>query len=389
LDTVVIVMTDTLLEAHMQRSRRWLRRALIPVALLSSATLVLAACGGNSASPGGDSSGSAGGSDKPVAVTLITKTATNPFFIAMQQGAEQAGKDNNVTVTTVAGKADGDEQTQIDAIEAAIARGDNGILITPATDGVVPKIQEARDAGLYVIALDTPPNPASAVDITFATDNFKAGELIGKWAAGTLAGSDANIALLDLFNDKIASVDYNRDQGFLTGMGIDVKDKKKNGDEAPSGKYTGGKGGNYTIVCNEPTQGATDGGKTAMETCLAKSKNINLVYTINEPAAVGASGALNDAGVKATIVSVDGGCDPGIKAVKDGTIGATSQQYPLKMAQLGVEAIAKNARTGEKPTVTPGLDFYDTGVQLVTDKPVDGVQSITTAEAEKICWGAK
>jgi fructose transport system substrate-binding protein len=57
------------------------------------------------------------------------------------------------------------------------------------------------------------------------------------------------------------------------------------------------------------------------------------------------------------------------------------------MAQLGVEAIAKYVRTGEKPAVTPGLDFYDTGVALVTDKPVDGVDSITTADAEKICWG--
>ena len=91
-------------------------------------------------------------------------------------------------------------------------------------------------------------------------------------------------------------------------MGIDVKDKKKNGDEDKSGKYTGGKGGNYTIVCNEPTQGAQDDGKTAMETCLAKTKDINLVYTINEPAAAGAAEALKDAGVKATIVSVDGGC---------------------------------------------------------------------------------
>jgi fructose transport system substrate-binding protein len=370
----------------MQRRSRLTRRVVIPIAFLSSATLALAACGGNSASPGGESSGSAG-ADQQVAVTLITKTSTNPFFIAMQQGAEQAGEENNVKITTAAGKADGDEQTQIDAIEAAIARGDKGILITPATDGVNPKIQEARDAGLYVIALDTPPNPPSVVDITFATDNFKAGELIGKWAAGTLNGGDANIALLDLFNDKVASVDYNRDQGFLTGMGIDVKDKTKNGDEDKSGKYTGGKGGNYTIVCNEPTQGATDGGKTAMETCLAKGQPINLVYTINEPAAVGAAQALGDK--KATIVSVDGGCDPGIKAVKDGTIGATSQQYPLKMAQLGVEAIAKYVRTGEKPQVTPGLEFYDTGVALVTDKPVSGVPSITTADAEKICWGAK
>ena len=150
-----------------------------------------------------------------------------------------------------------------------------------------------------MIALDTPPDPADTVDITFATDNFKAGTLIGKWAAAQLAGKDATIALLDLFNDKVVSVDYNRDQGFLTGMGIDAKDKTKNGDEDKTGKYTGGKGGNYTIVCNEPTQGAQDGGKTAMENCLTKNPNINLVYTINEPAAAGAAEALKAAGNKA------------------------------------------------------------------------------------------
>jgi fructose transport system substrate-binding protein len=366
------------------------RRLISALAVSSAAALVLAACGGgNTGTSGGEASGGGGGDSKEVAVTLITKTSTNPFFIAMQQGAEAAGKANNVSITTAAGKEDGDETTQIAAIEAATARGDQGILITPATDGVNPAIQAARDAGLYVIALDTPPNPPDVVNITFATNNFTAGELIGKWAAGTLNGEKATIAMLDLFNDKVASVDYNRDQGFLTGMGIDVKDKQKNGDEAKTGKYTGGKGGDYEIVCNEPTNGATDQGKTAMETCLAKSKTINLVYSINEPAGVGASEALQAAGVKATIVSVDGGCDPGITAVKSGVIGATSQQYPLEMAKLGVEAIAKKVRDNVDPKVTPGLDFYDTGVKLVTDKPVEGVESITTAEAEKICWGKK
>ena len=208
---------------------------------------------------------------------------------------------------------------------------------------------------LYVTRWTTPPNPPDVVDITFATNNFTAGELIGKWAAGTLNGEKATIAMLDLFNDKIASVDYNRDQGFLTGMGIDVKDKQKNGDEDKTGKYTGGKGGDYEIICNEPTNGATDQGKTAMETCLAKSKNINLVYSINEPAGVGAAEALEAAGVKATIVSVDGGCSPGISSVKSGVIGATSQQYPLDMAKLGVEAIAKKVRDNVDPEVTSGL----------------------------------
>jgi fructose transport system substrate-binding protein len=358
------------------------------VALAAAAALVLAACGGGgTGTPGGSATG--GGGEK-LAVTLITKTSTNPFFIAMQKGAEEAGKANNVTITTAAGKEDGDEATQIQAIEAAIARGDDGILITPATDGVNPAITQARDAGLYVIALDTPPNPPDTVDITFATDNFKAGELIGKWAAATLDGKKANIALLDLFNDKVATVDYNRDQGFLTGMGIDVKDKTKNGDEDKTGKYTGGKGGDYQIFCNEPTSGTQDKGRTAMETCLNQSKDINLVYTINEPAAGGASEALQAANIKgAIIVSVDGGCNPGITSVKSGVIGATSQQYPLKMAQLGVEAIAKFKATGEKPKVTPGLDFFDTGVALVTEKPVDGVESIDAAEGEKLCWGEK
>ena len=369
------------------RSRRWLS----VLALTSAAALTLAACGGgDTGTPGGEATGGGGGGGDEVAVTLITKTSTNPFFIAMQNGAKEAGTANNVSITTAAGKEDGDETTQIAAIEAAVARGDDGILITPATDGVNPAIESARSAGLYVIALDTPPNPPDVVDITFATDNFKAGELIGKWAAATMDGKKANIALLDLFNDKVASVDYNRDQGFLTGMGIDVKDKTKNGDEDKTGQYTGGKGGDYEIFCNEPTNGAPDQGKTAMETCLAKSKEINLVYTINEPAATGAAEALDAAGVKgAVIVSVDGGCNPGITSVKSGVIGATSQQYPLDMAKLGVEAIAKKVRDNVDPEVTPGLDFYDTGVKLVTDKPVDGVESIDTTEAESLCWGEK
>ncbi len=344
-------------------------------AALGAASLLLSACGG--------SSDSGGGSDK-VAVTLITKDTTNPFFVAMQKGAKAAADKEGVDLTLAAGKEDGDEQGQIKAIENAVAKGDKGILITPNGPGVNPAIKKARDAGLYVIALDTPPDPADTVDITFATDNFLAGQLIGQWTKSQLAGKDANIALLDLFNDKVVSVDYNRDQGFLDGMGIDTGDAKKNGDEAKSGSYDGGK---YTIACNEPTNGAEDGGRTAMENCLQKDKGINVVYTINEPAAVGAKAALDQAGIKdVLVVSVDGGCN-GVQQVKDGVIGATSQQYPLKMAELGVAAIKKIATGGEAPKPSDGLDFFNTGVALVTDKAADGVESIDTAAGAGICWG--
>jgi|SRR5680860_874412 len=352
------------------------KRRVAALAVACAGALLLTACGS-----GGDSGG---GGDK-VAVTLITKTATNPFFVAMQKGAKAEGKKNGVSVTTAAGKEDGDDAAQIAAIEDAIARGDDGILITPAGPGVNPAIKKARDQGLYVIALDTPTDPPDTVDITFATDNFKAGELIGQWTKAQLKGKKATIAMLDLFNDKIVSVDYDRDQGFLTGMGIDTKDKKKNGDEAKTGSYDGG---DYEIVCNEPTTGNEDGGRTAMENCLTKNKDINVVYTINEPAAVGAYGALKQGGNPEGVLigSVDGGCD-GVNQVKKGVIGATSQQYPLKMAQLGVQAIKTITDGGAKPKNTEGLDFYDTGVALVTDKPVDGLDSIDTTKGAELCWG--
>src|SRR3954471_24661468 len=136
---------------YLPPSRRGVRLAAA-VAMAAAASLTFAACGGggDTCTPGAEGSASGGGGDEEVAVTLITKTSTNPFFITMQKGAEEAGKANNVDITTVAGKEDGDETTQIAALEAATARGDKGVLITPATDGVNPAIQQARDAGLYV-----------------------------------------------------------------------------------------------------------------------------------------------------------------------------------------------------------------------------------------------
>jgi fructose transport system substrate-binding protein len=359
-----------------------LRRRLIATgALTAAAALTFTGC----AASGGSGDGGATAGDENISVSLIVKTSTNPFFVAMQEGAEDAADELGVELTFAAGKEDGDEDTQIQAIENAISKGDAGILITPNGPAVEDALVKARDAGLYVIALDTPPGDPESVDITFATDNYLAGQEIGKWTAAKLGGEKATIALIDLFDDKVVSVDVARDQGFLDGMGIDVADETKNGDEAATGQYSGGE---YEIVGNEASQGAEDGGRTAAETLLSKNPDINVVYTINEPAAYGAYEAFEAAGTTdgLIVVSVDGGC-AGIDAVSEGIIGATSQQYPVKMAELGVQAIFDLVETGETPETTEGLDFYNTGVALVTDDPQDGVESIDTAEASEICWG--
>ena len=314
-----------------------------------------------------------------ISACLVTKTDTNPFFVKMKEGATAKAAELGIELKSYAGKIDGDHESQVAAIETCIADGAKGILITASdTKAIVDSVKQARDAGILVIALDTPLEPIDAADATFATDNFKAGELIGQWARATLgdAAADAKIAMLDLAVSQ-PSVGVLRDQGFLTGFGIDVKDPNRWGDEDDP-----------RIVGNDVTAGNEEGGRTAMENLLTKDPMVNVVYTINEPAAAGAYEALKAVGREndVLIVSVDGGC-PGVKNVTEGVIGATSQQYPLLMASLGIEAIKAFADTGAKPEPTPGKNFFDTGVALVTDKPAEGVPSIDTKEGMDKCWG--
>ena len=309
---------------------------------------------------------------------LITKNNTNTFFVKMKEGAEAAATAAGLDFQAYAGEKDGDAAPQITAIENCVAAGAKGILITPSNDSVGPALKDARAAGILVIALDTPLADPEAQDMTFATDNFEAGLRIGKWAAGKLGAEAANakIAMLDINKDNI-SVDVARDTGFLVGFGIEVPDLTVMGSETDP-----------RVVGHETSDANPEGGLRAMETLLAKEPGINVVYTINEPAAEGAFQALKNAGKEgqAIIVSVDGGC-PGIASVKSGVIGATSQQYPLLMASKGIEAIATFAADGTKPVASEGLSFFNTGVNLVTDQPVEGVESIDSTKGTELCWG--
>ncbi|MEI6798982.1 MAG: substrate-binding domain-containing protein [Pseudomonadota bacterium] len=307
---------------------------------------------------------------------LITKNDTNPFFVKMKEGAEAAATAAGLDFQAYAGIKDGDAAPQITAIENCVAAGAKGILITPSNDSVGPALKAAREAGILVIALDTPLADKDAQDITFATDNFEAGTLIGAWAAKTLGdgAATAKIAMLDINHDNI-SVDVARDTGFLKGFGIEVPDLTVMGSETDA-----------RVIGHEQSDANPEGGQKAMETLLAKDPDINVVYTINEPAAEGAFQALKAAGKTALIVSVDGGC-PGVANVKAGVIGATSQQYPLLMASKGIEAIVAFAKDGTKPTASEGLSFFNTGVNLVTDAPVEGVESIDSTKGTELCWG--
>ena len=306
-------------------------------------------------------------------IGLITKTETNPFFVKMKEGAQAEAKKLGAKLLTGAGKTDGDNAGQVTAMENMIAAGAKTILITPSdSKAILPAIKKAQDKGVMVIALDSPTDPVTGTDALFATDNYKAGELIGQYAKAALGGKPAKIATLDLFPGH--PVGAQRHNGFMKGYGLTAPDAKSN----ELGK-------DASIVCMADSFGDQAKGQTAMENCLQKNPDINLVYTINEPAAAGAYKALKAAKKEkgVVIVSVDGGC-AGIKDVGAGVIAATSQQYPLKMASMGVAAGVEYAKSGKKVS-----GYTDTGVTLIAAKAVAGVDSKDVKTGTDLCWGKK
>jgi len=348
----------------MRSTSRTVRAVTFAVTALTLPALV-AGCTSTKSGSGGSGGG---GSSGTVKIGLITKTDSNPYFVSMRSAAQDEAKKMGAQLTAAAGTADGDNDSQVTAVQNMIASGVKGILITPNdSKAIVPTLLDAQSKGVFVAALDTQTEDNKGVDATWATDNTKAGEQQGAYVKAALGSTKPVLAMLDL--QPGVTVGDQRHNGFLTGMGL-----KDNSPEIAGKQDTGGDQGK---------------GQTAMENLLQKNPNINSVYTINEPAAIGAATALKNANKTASVIvgSIDGGC-AGVTAVKNGQIAATVMQFPSKMAIAGVDAAVAFAKDGTKPKV-PDTGYIDTGVQLVTDKPLAGLESKDTTWGLQNCWGDK
>lgn len=333
-------------------------RRTVPVILLAASLVGTAAC--TKTKSGGDTS--AGGDTGPIKIGLVTKTDTNPYFVKLRDSAKAHATEKGADLIAVAGKFDGDNEGQVAAIENLVQQGVKGIMITPSNStGILGALKQAKEKGVLVIALDTETDPKDAVDATYATNNVTAGELQGKYVKATLGSTPPKVLMMD--GTPGGAVDEQRHRGFLQGMGL------KDGDPA--------------IIGAAPTNGDQNKAQAAMENLLQRDASVNAVYTLNEPAARGAVAALTAKGLagKVAVGSIDGGCQ-GVADVRAGKYLATVMQFPKKMAEQGVDAVVDYAKNGKKPT-----GFVDTGAQLITDKPVPGLDSKDTTWGAQNCWG--
>jgi fructose transport system substrate-binding protein len=315
--------------------------------------------------PGGGGGCSKTSSPSPAGalrIGLVTKTETNPFFVKLREAAVARARLRGAELIALSGKFEGDNEGQVAAIENLMRKGVKGILIAASnSSAIVAAIQAARARGILVTALDTPTDPADAVDGTFATDNHEAGRLEGAWLKRALGAKSAKIVMLD--GVPGSRTDSERHQGFLQGFGVTERDS--------------------AIVGRANVYGDQAKAHSAMENLLQAHPDVNVVYTINETVARGAYVAISAKRKPGQILlgSIDGGCD-GVKDVQQAKLGATVMQFPRRMAELGVDAVIEFARTGHKPS-----GFVDTGARLITDQPQADLDSQDTTFGLTSCWG--
>lgn len=333
-------------------------KRIIRVLALASVGILAMTLGACSTTTSSDSSSA------EIKIGFITKSTTNPFFVKEETAAKAAAKKLGAEIISLSGDFDGDNEGQVQAIENLVSKGVKGIIIDPSSSGgILAAIDQARSAGIVVVAIDTETDPLDAVDATFATDNTDAGRQVGAYVRAKLGSTAPQLALLDL--QPGATVGEQRHDGFLAGFGA-------SGPKDPM------------VVGSGITNGAQDIGQQVMENLLQRNSKINSVYAINEPAALGAVEAIEQAGLtgKILIGTIDGGCT-GVQNVKDGKIAATVMQFPSIMSEKAVNAIVAKVRDN---TELP-KGFNDTGAVLITDAPVAGLESKDTAWGLENCWG--
>ncbi len=323
-------------------------------ALLAVLAVAALAAGCTSTKSGSD----AASEDGPVTIGLVTKTDSNPYFVALRDAAKAEADKSGAELVALAGKFDGDNDGQVAAIENLVQQGAKTILVTPNNStGILGAIEKARDRGVLVIALDTETDPQDAVDATIATDNTEAGRLQGTYVKAALAGQPPRTIMLD--GTPGSTVSEQRHAGFVqTAQPAELGTQATNGEQNKA--------------------------QMATENLLQRvATSVNSIYTLNEPAARGAYSALKAVGLqdKVVIGSIDGSCD-GVTAVKNGEIAVTVMQFPKKMAEQGVQFAVEFAKSGDKPS-----GFVETETAVITDEPLPGIDSKDTAWGLENCWG--
>ena len=284
-------------------------------------------------------------------IALITMDSVDQHWVSLKEGAEEEAKADGVTVDFMAPDVK-DDAKQIECINNAVAGGYDAILVAAnSEDAVSGALQEAVDAGIKIVYVDSPANVEA--EATFSTDNKAAGKTAGEEMIKALEDKgikDGSIGIVNINTSTNSTIQ--REEGFREAL----------------------EGTDYELLETQYCEGDAAKAQTIAENYI--TEGVVGIFGANEGAATGTGNAIKASGSD-EIVGVGFDKSDTLKGlIKDGYLVCTMAQNPDQMGKLGVQACIK-ALNGEDL----GGEVTDTGVSVLTKEALaeDGAEETEEA----------
>jgi simple sugar transport system substrate-binding protein len=303
--------------------------------MATAAALALAACSGGGAPAAQQAAaGSGGGAGDNSGYTFAMVTHETPgdtFWDKIKAGANQAAKNNGITLKY---SNDPDPAKQATLIQNAVDSKVDGIATTLATpDALAGAVKSAKDAGIPVVAFNSGIDQyaQTGASMYFGSDENLAGETAGKRIAE--AGGKHALCVIQAAGSVALEA---RCAGVKKGVS-GTENIQVNGADDPS------------VV-------------SALQAKLAQDKSIDYIVTLGAPIALDALKAMDASGSSAKLITFDLHVDAA-QAIKDGKIEFSIDQQPYVQGYLAIQALYLNKKNGNDigggKAVLTGPSFVD------------------------------
>lgn len=284
-------------------------------------------------------------------IAVITMDSVDQHWVSLKEGAEEEAKADDVTVDFMAPDVK-DDAKQIECINNAVAGGYDALMVAAnSEDAVSGALQEAIDAGMKLVYVDSPANVEA--EATFSTDNKAAGKTAGEEMIKALEDKgvkDGSIGIVNINNSTNTAIQ--REAGFREAF----------------------EGTDYELLETQFCEGDAAKAQTIAENYI--TEGVVGIYGTNEGASTGVGNAIKASGSD-EIIGVGFDKSDTLKGlIEDGYLVCTMAQNPDQMGKLGVQACIK-ALNGEDL----GGEVTDTGVSVLTKESLveDGAEETEEA----------
>ena len=321
-----------------------LRRATIAILALSS--LFLSSCDRPGTPPAPGAPGSSNSGPKLFAVSFMT--LNNPFFVDLNEGIKKVVESRGDRLVTL--DAQHNSLKQKNDLSDILQQNPAAVFLNPVNwEGIRGSLMEAKRRNVPVIVVDTDVNDADLVLCQVISDNTGAGKLAAEELGKV--NPNARVAILHLSTAKSC---IDRVAGFKAAMAA-----------FPAMK----------LLDTQEGKGTIEGGRPVMQDLLGRFPELDAVFPINDPSAIGAFSAIEAAGRagKVTIVTVDGSREAAAY-IRDGKIHSSSAQFPREIGRVAAEKAYEHlaGKTVEKDIRIPvKLVTKDNAAEFLTTTPTN------------------